>query len=77
MDIIEIDITTKTKTVFLNKAIIWVRQIKLFEYAIIDVRLTDLFGSIHETHTFKLEGQEYLDWRDDKYLIDWIKLKLI
>ena len=77
MNFIEIDIPAKIKTIELIKATIWIREISLFDYAIIDVRLVDSIGSVHDTFSYKLEGQDYLDWKDDQYLIDWIKSKLI
>ena len=43
MDIIEIEIAPITRSVLLGQALIWVRQVKLFEYAIIEVRLLDDF----------------------------------
>ena len=76
MHVIEIDIPVKIKTIELIKATIWIREISLFDFAIIDVRLVDSNGSIHDMLSYKLEGQDYLDWKDDQYLIDWIKLRL-
>jgi hypothetical protein len=43
MDIIEIEIAPITRSVLLGQALIWVRQVKLFEYAVIEVRLMDDF----------------------------------
>ena len=76
MDLIEIDIPCKTKTINMNKARIWVSQIKLFENAFIDVRLLDDNGSVQECHLFILEHDEYKEWKEDQYLIDWVKEKL-
>ena len=77
MDIIEIDIPCKTKTININKARLWVSQIKLFENAFIDVRLLDDNGSVQECYHFILEHDEYKEWKEDQYLIDWVKNKLL
>ena len=77
MDIIEIDIPTVIKTIQMNKARIWVRQVTLFECAILDVRLLDDDNTVHECFTFRLENDEYMDWKEDQYLIDWVRAKLL
>jgi hypothetical protein len=76
MDLIEIDIEPRNKIILLTSASIWVRQIKLFEFAIIEVRLKDSSDKTWDTHTFKIEGFEYLEWNSDQYLIDWVKSKI-
>ena len=76
MDLIEIDIEPRNKTILLTSALIWVRQIKLFEYAMIEVRLKDSSDKTWDIHTLKLEGFEYLEWHSDQYLIDWVKDKI-
>ena len=76
MDIIEIEIAPITRSVLLNQALIWIRQVKLFEYAIIEVRLLDDFDKTWDIFTYRIEGQEYLNWKDDQFLIDWVRNKL-
>ena len=75
-DIIEINIPTITKTVQLNKARIWIRQVLLFDCALLDVRLLDDAGVQWECFTFRISDDEYKEWKDDQYLIDWVKNKL-
>lgn len=76
MDLIEIDIEPISKTITMTSALIWVRQIKLFEYAMIDVRLKDDDDKTWDVITLKIEGYEYLEWNSDQYLIDWVKAKI-
>jgi hypothetical protein len=76
MDIIEIEIAPITRSVLLGQALIWVRQVKLFEYAVIEVRLMDDFDKTYDVLTYRIEGQEYFNWKDDNYLIDWVRNKL-
>ena len=76
MDIIEIEIAPITRTVLLSQALIWVKQVKLFEYAMIEVRLLDDFDKTWDIFTYKIEGDEYKNWRDDQFLIDWVRNKL-
>ena len=76
MDIIEIEIAPITRSILLNHALIWIRQVKLFEYAMIDVRLMDDFDKTWDVFTYKIEGTEYLNWQNDQYIIDWVRNKL-
>ena len=76
MDIIRIEIEPMTRTVLINEAIIWVRQLKLFEYAWIEVSIRDDCDKSWDNFRYKIEGEEYLNWKDDQYLIDWVKNKL-
>jgi hypothetical protein len=76
MDIIEIEISPITRSVLLGQALIWVKQVKLFEFAIIEVRLMDDFDKTWDVFTYKIEGQEYLNWQNDQYIIDWVRNKL-
>ena len=76
MDIIRIEIEPMTRTVLINEAIIWVRQLKLFEYAMIEVRLLDNFDKIWDIYTYKIDQEDYKNWTNDQYLIDWVKNKL-
>ena len=76
MDIIEIEIAPITRSVLLNQALIWIRQVKLFEYAMIEVRLMDDFDKTWDVLTYKIEGTEYLNWQNDQYIIDWVRNKL-
>ena len=73
---IDIDIPTIIKTIELKKAKISVRQIHLFNCAIIDVRLLDDQGIVWENRTFRISDEEYKEWKHDQYLIDWVKNKL-
>ncbi len=58
----------------MNKAQIWIsRQITLFETAFIDVRQLDDTGNFQECNTFKLENNEYKEWKEDPHLIDCLK----
>ena len=76
MDLIEIEIAPITRSVLLSSAVIWVRQVKLFEYAMIDVRLMDDFDKTWDVFTYKIEGDDYRNWTNDQFLIDWVRNKL-
>jgi hypothetical protein len=75
-DVIEIDIPTIRKTIELKKARILIRQVHLFDCAMLDVRLLDEDGTVWKCLTFRISDQEYREWTNDQYLIDWVKNKL-
>jgi len=56
---IDIDVPTITKTIELKKGKISVRQIYLFNYAVIDVRLLDANGIQWDLKTFQISGEDY------------------
>ena len=78
MNIIEIDIPPKSKTIILSRARIIVREITLFcQCAYVNVVLLDDNGNIQDCHTFKHEHDDFINCKEVQYLIDWVKNKLL
>lgn len=61
-----------------NKFRVFIRNIELFKSATINVVLYNDNDNktILNSLIFKLEGDEYLNWADDKYIMDYVKNKL-
>jgi len=66
------------KTRIANKIRILVNELKLFEFVRLTVFLyDDSTDELIETKNIIMQGQDYLDWgSDDKYILEYVKLKL-
>lgn len=62
----------------LNKFTVSISDLVLFSSCTVCVILYDTEDKAYDNRIYKLDGQDYLNWNnDDKYIIDWVKAKLI
>ncbi len=61
---------------FIVKFDVVIAELKLFEYVLVYVYLKNDKDETKDTKIYKIEGPEYENWNDDKYLINLIKQKI-
>ena len=64
------------KEIKINQFTINVIKIDPFVSAILQVILYDLDEKPVDSRMYQLVGQDYLDWKDDSYLVNYVKTKL-
>ena len=70
-----INIQPKEVSLIATKMIIKVIYIELNQSAVISVRLYNNDSKLLDSNEFTLSGEEYNDWHDDNYLIDYVCTK--
>ena len=72
----DIPLITKTQTVNITKLKVFIMEVQLFKSARIHVQILDEHSNLVESKMLTIDTQDYQNWVDDNYLMEWIKNKI-